>query len=84
MITELGQPRIVVETALLATGPPSDICRAGPGDLVAVRTFYERLGDTSTYDRFFGLCRALLDGELRHSSATAPNTSSCSPPSVIA
>ena len=30
-----------------------------------MRNFYERLGDTSTYYRFFGLRRALPDAELR-------------------
>jgi GNAT superfamily N-acetyltransferase len=65
MITEVGPPRIAVDTALLATGQPVDISRAAPGDLAAVRSFYERLGDTSTYYRFFGLRRALPDGELR-------------------
>ena len=65
MITQLGPPRIAVDTALLATGQPVDITRAAPADLAAVRTFYERLGDTSTYYRFFGLRRALPDGELR-------------------
>ena len=47
------------------TGQPVDIDRAVPGDLEAVRGFYARLGDTSTYYRFFGLRRHIPEGELR-------------------
>jgi GNAT superfamily N-acetyltransferase len=46
------------------TGQPVDIDRAAPADLEAVRGFYARLGDTSTYYRFFGLRRHIPEGEL--------------------
>ena len=72
MITLLEPGRIAVDRALLATGQPVDICRAAPADLAAVRNFYERLGDTSTYYRFFGLRRALPDGELRRVVGEGP------------
>ena len=72
MITQLEPRRIAVDRALLATGQPVDICRAAPADLAAVRHFYERLGDTSTYYRFFGLRRALPDGELRRVVGEGP------------
>jgi RimJ/RimL family protein N-acetyltransferase len=51
-------------SARLMTGQSVDIDRASPGDLEAVRAFYARLGDTSTYYRFFGLRRHLPEGEL--------------------
>ena len=38
--------------------------RAGSADLEAVRGFYARLGDASTYYRFFGLRRHIPEGEL--------------------
>ena len=46
------------------TGQPVRIERAGPADLEAVRGFYARLGDASTYYRFFGLRRHIPEGEL--------------------
>ena len=46
------------------TGQPVRIDRAGPADLDAVRGFYARLGDASTYYRFFGLRRHIPEGEL--------------------
>jgi GNAT superfamily N-acetyltransferase len=45
-------------------GQPVEIDRAAPADLEAVRAFYARLGDTSTYYRFFGLRRHIPEGEL--------------------
>lgn len=54
----------VIGPALLATGHTVDIAPAGPDDLDRVRTFYEQLGDASTYFRFFGIRRAIPDSEL--------------------
>jgi hypothetical protein len=72
MITQLEPRRTAVDRALLAIGQPVDICRAAPADLAGVRHFYERLGDTSTYYRFFGLRRALPDGELQRVVGEGP------------
>lgn len=52
-------------TALLANGRSVDIAPAAPADLARVRTFYERLSDTATYSRFFGIRRAIPERELR-------------------
>ena len=54
----------VVGEALLANGHPVEIRVARPEDFHRVRSFYQRLGDTSTYYRFFGIRRALPDSEL--------------------
>lgn len=51
--------------ALLANGRPFDIAPAIPTDLARVRRFYERLSDTSSYYRFFGIRRALPERELQ-------------------
>ena len=55
----------VCGTALLANGRPVDIAPAGPSDLARVKTFYERLSDTSSYYRFLGIRRAIPEAELR-------------------
>jgi GNAT superfamily N-acetyltransferase len=65
MIAPLETPPTGIGKALLITGTTVDITRAAPGDLATVRDFYERLSDTSTYYRFFGLRRTIPDGELR-------------------
>lgn len=54
----------VVGSALLANGRAVQIAPARPADLGRVRRFYQRLGDTSTYYRFFGIRRALPECEL--------------------
>jgi GNAT superfamily N-acetyltransferase len=51
--------------ALLANGRPVDIAPAVPTDLARVRSFYERMSDTSSYYRFFGIRRALPERELQ-------------------
>jgi GNAT superfamily N-acetyltransferase len=51
-------------TARLMNGRPVDIAPAGPNDIVRIRSFYDRLSDTSTYFRFFGLRPALPEREL--------------------
>jgi GNAT superfamily N-acetyltransferase len=61
----LGSARDARGRAFLMTGQPVDIRPAAPADLEAVRGFYARLGDTSTYYRFFGLRRRIPEGELR-------------------
>ncbi len=52
-------------TALLATGRSVDIAPASAADVDRVREFYDRLSDTSTYYRFFGIRRALPEREVR-------------------
>ena len=49
---------------LLATGRPVHIRATNGGDVAALRDFYARLGDTSTYYRFFGARRFIPDDEL--------------------
>jgi GNAT superfamily N-acetyltransferase len=51
--------------ALLATGRTVEIADARPDDFERVRQFYEELGDTSTYFRFFGTRRFIPEAELR-------------------
>jgi GNAT superfamily N-acetyltransferase len=51
--------------ALLANGRPVDIAHAVPTDVARVRSFYEHLGDTSSYFRFFGIRRSILERELQ-------------------
>jgi GNAT superfamily N-acetyltransferase len=60
----LGSAAQAHGTARLMTGQPVEIDRAAPADLEAVRGFYARLSDTSTYYRFFGLRRHIPEGEL--------------------
>jgi GNAT superfamily N-acetyltransferase len=68
------QPVAAIVTAVLAdmtgpatltTGQPIEIELAGPRDVDRVRDFYDKLSDTATYYRFFGIRRALPDDELR-------------------
>ena len=54
-----------VDVARLRTGRVVRIALAVPGDLDAVRAFYEDLDDHATYTRFFGIRRHLPDNELR-------------------
>lgn len=54
----------IESTEILATGQAVLISCARPSDLDRVRSFFERLGDTSTYYRFFGIRRALPESEL--------------------
>jgi GNAT superfamily N-acetyltransferase len=51
--------------ALLATGRSVVIADATPDDFGRVRQFYEELGDTSTYFRFFGTRKYIPEAELR-------------------
>ena len=55
----------VTGPALLATGRTVEISDATPDDFERVRQFYEDLGDTSTYFRFFGIRRSIPEAELR-------------------
>ncbi len=50
--------------AVLANGHAVHLRPAAPDDAPRVRDFYEHLGDTSTYYRFFGLRRAIPDREV--------------------
>ena len=50
--------------AVLANGHTVHLRPAAPDDAPRVRDFYEDLGDTSTYYRFFGLRRAIPDQEV--------------------
>ncbi|MBK5333947.1 MAG: GNAT family N-acetyltransferase [Ilumatobacteraceae bacterium] len=52
-------------SVLLANGRSVDIAPAALADLARVRTFYERLSDTATYSRFFGIRRTIPEKELR-------------------
>jgi acyl-CoA synthetase (NDP forming)/RimJ/RimL family protein N-acetyltransferase len=49
---------------LLATGRAVHVRAANGDDVAALRDFYARLGDTSTYYRFFGVRRIIPDDEL--------------------
>jgi acyl-CoA synthetase (NDP forming)/RimJ/RimL family protein N-acetyltransferase len=53
---------------LLATGRAVHIRASNSDDLAALRDFYARLGDTSTYYRFFGARRIIPDDELRRAT----------------
>jgi GNAT superfamily N-acetyltransferase len=55
----------LVGPALLATGRTVIITDATPADYERVRRFYDELGDTSTYLRFFGIRRSIPEAELR-------------------
>jgi GNAT superfamily N-acetyltransferase len=55
----------VLGPALLATGRSVEIVDATPDDFERVRQFYEELGDTSTYFRFFGTRKYIPEAELR-------------------
>lgn len=52
--------------ARLITGTSVRITGAHEGDEEKVRAFYEALGDTSSYFRFFGIRKAIPRGELHH------------------
>jgi GNAT superfamily N-acetyltransferase len=55
----------VLGPALLATGRSVEIADATPDDFERVRQFYDELGDTSMYFRFFGTRKYIPDAELR-------------------
>jgi nucleotide-binding universal stress UspA family protein/GNAT superfamily N-acetyltransferase len=70
LVTPAGWPGTlfadVAHDSLLTTGRTVRIAPAELTDLGRVRAFYESLGDTSTYFRFFGIRRAIPDSELRN------------------
>jgi GNAT superfamily N-acetyltransferase len=51
--------------ALLVTGRTVEITDATPDDFERVRQFYDDLGNTSTYFRFFGTRKFIPEAELR-------------------
>lgn len=55
----------VLGEALLMTGRSVVISDAQPDDFDSVRAFYDTLGSSSTYLRFFGPRKFIPDGELR-------------------
>ena len=53
---------------LLATGRAVQVRAGRPGDVERLRSFYQQLGDTSTYSRFFGIRRFIPDDELERAT----------------